>query len=293
MEYAGQNGLPVFIKILLFGCGILILIVGINNFVPSIEQSQLSGEYPPPNQVRGDPNPNEFGIPYPAPQLQAQSTPIPMFAWPSLEPIDPKSNLPISPSQIADYATYVYENRLLLTPRPQLIATPPSVPVSSLADLPQAIYNLPIVVDNSCIQAKNPGPILPVKSLTAEIPDYYIISFSQNNKPCAKIVVTINNNRASVNIVSNVIGDVYPGVSAEEAVNDVIHKTGLQVKDQPILVYGEFLEVGITLTNPCWQVKTADGQVYYVIFVTSFWEGDPQLKTKVTIMNERELRPIR
>ncbi len=287
-----KNGLKLFIQILLFGCGILVLVVCINNFIPSAAQSQLSGGYPPPNQTRGDSNLNEFAIPYPAPQMQAQSTPTPMNAWPTLEPLNPKSNLPLSPSQVADYAAYVNEQRLQLTQQPQLIPTPPSVPISSLADLPQAIYNLPIVSGNSCIQAKNSGPVLPVKSLTTEFPDYYIIPFFLNNKPCAKILVTVNNGRASIPLVSKGVGDVFPSVSAEEAGIDVTQKTGLQVKDQPILVYGKFLEAATTLTNPCWQVKTTDGQVYYVFFVTAISEVDQQVETKVTILSQGELHSI-
>lgn len=287
-----KNGLKFFIQILLFGCGLVILIVGINYFIPDAAQSQPSGGYPPPNQASGDLNPDEFDIPYPAPTLQAQSMPTPMFAWPTLEAIDPKTNLPISPSQVAAYATYVYERQLLLTEQPLPIPTAPSVPVSSLADLPQAIYNLPMVIHNSCIQAKNSGPVLPVKSLTAEFPDCYIIPFYENDKPCAKIMVMIKNGRASIPEVSTAVGDVFPSVSAEEAAKAVTQKTGLQVKDQPILVYGEFYEGCTSPTNPCWQVKTTEGQVYYVIFVTAMFEGGQQVETRVTIMRQEELHPV-
>lgn len=79
----------------------------------------------------------------------------------------------------------------------------------------------------------------------------------------------------------------------KEAAQAVTQKTGLQVTDQPILVYGEFLESSTALTHPFWEVKTTDGQVYYVFFVTAMSEGDQQVETTVNILSQAEVHPLR
>jgi hypothetical protein len=246
----------------------------------------------PPDQANSNPVPTE--IPYPGPYwILPTPEPTATSYWPTPGPgdIDVKSGLPLSPSQIAEIATYDYSRqRLFFTPA---FPTPtlPSVAVSSLADLPQAIYDLSMYADNSCIQAKNPGQILPVKSLMTEYPDYYLVPFYDNNKPCMVFVVTINDGQATIFTELPFLDKVFPSVSAEEAVKYVTDKTGLQVTDQPILVFKQFRETSTTQENPCWQVKTIDGQVYYVFFIPGIFDGQ-QVTTIVHIYNQEELHPI-
>src|SRR5262245_47334894 len=97
---------------LIIGSAIVVLVIGLIYVFSGAARLQPAGGYPPPNQASGDPTPN--GIAYPAPQSQIQLTPISVFAWPTLGPIDPRSGLPISPSQVAAYATYVYERGQLV-----------------------------------------------------------------------------------------------------------------------------------------------------------------------------------
>ncbi|MFZ2096189.1 MAG: hypothetical protein WAV05_06070 [Anaerolineales bacterium] len=269
------------------------MIVSINYFLPNAAQPGQSDGYPPPGQANSNPVPTE--IPYPGPYwILPTPEPTATSYWPTTGPgaIDAKTGATLSPSQIAEIATYDYERqRSIAQP---IIPTPtlPFVQISSLADLPQAIYDLPIYADDACIQARNPGQILPVKSLMTEYPDYYMIPFYENDKPCKVLVVIINDGQATIYSELPFLDKVFPSVSAEEAVKYVTDKTGLQVSEQPILVFGRFRETSTTQENPCWQVKTTDGQVYYVFFFPGIYDDSQQVTTIIQIFSQEELHPL-
>lgn len=265
----------------------LVMIVGISYLLPNSVQPGQSSGYPPPAQANLVPT----EIPYPGPYwVLPNPEPTPTCCWglPTLGSIDAKSGVTLSPSQIAEVATFAYsKSHIQSYPMPTL----PSVSISSLAELPQAIYDMSLSAEDTCIQAKNLGQILPVKSLMAKYSDYYMVPFYENDTPCKVLVVMINDEQATIYSELPFLDKVYPGVSAEEAAKYVTDKTGLQVTDPPILVFRQFSEQFTTQTDPSWQVKTTDGQVYYVFFFTGLFDGQ-HITTIIHMFNQEELTPI-
>jgi hypothetical protein len=285
-----RDGVKTVLQIFLFGVGIFLLAV-INNNLPHAASAPKSTGYPPP----GTANP-----PYPAPT--GTSTATPDLATPSAVVATPewrdlKDGNILSPAEVGAIATFVNQKSHIPTADPR-IPTPTKVsfPVASAADLSQVVYHDPFIASSdtglgACIQSKNSGQPQLIHSLD-ENPDYYLVPFFKDSHLCATALVDLNAGSGSVTAYGEAFGDQYPQVSADEAVNQVITKTGKQVMDKPILVSMKSLETGGPL-DPFWQVTTTDNQVYYVIFITGRFEGSDTPETRITVLNADEIHPIR
>ncbi len=126
----------------------------------------------------------------------------------------------------------------------------------------------------------------------AEFPDYYLVPFYDHDNPCKVLVVIISDGRATIITELPFLNKVFPSVSAEEAMKFVTDKTGLQVTEPPVLVFGQFRETSTTRENPCWKVITTDGQVYYVFFFPGIYDDNQQVTTVVQIFSQEELHPL-
>jgi hypothetical protein len=280
-------------QFLFLGGIVLLLIIAVKNLIPGAGASLQSSGYPPP--VGTTP-------PYPPPLLNVTATPnlsIPITTA-SPQPLrSAKDGHILSPTEIAAIATYDYEGMLLLTPPPPDAlkqVTPPSFPVASLSDLPQVVYNDPFYGSDdtglgSCIKSKNPGSAVFVQSLNT-FPSYYIVPFYKDNKVCAKALIEVKNGFGDVEALGGSYEEKFPQLSADEAANQVVMKTGKQVANKPIFVFGGFREAGNPL-NPIWQVTTTDGQVYFVIVITGLMENSAKGETTITVFNANEVHPIK
>lgn len=143
-----------------------------------------------------------------------------------------------------------------------------------------------------CVQARQLGQTLLVKSLARGRNDFYLLPFYKDHAVCAIAVVDVDHNAAHVSAFSvGDMGEKYPAIDAQEAVRRVSEETGKGVKEGPVLVYISVREYPNSISNPSWQVKTVDGETYYVIFSTGPVE-EGGIKTRVSILNAAEVHEI-
>jgi hypothetical protein len=223
------------------------------------------------------------------------STPIVSISTPQLR--DLKDGHILSPAEIGAIATFDYQkSHAPSAPPNQPYPTKSSFPVASAADLPQVVYHDPFYGTDEtgfglCIQAKNPGSAVLVHPLTGDL-DYYIVPFFKDNKLCATALVEVRNGAGFVTALGQAFGDQFPQGNADEAIQQVRMKTGKQVGENPVLVFGAFIEAGDPL-DPIWKVITTDNQIYYVIFITGPTEDSGKIETTVTVLNANEVHPIK
>jgi hypothetical protein len=194
-----------------------------------------------------------------------------------------------NPTEKSVLATEYYKKLHLFTPGPT--PTRYAFSMMSLNDLPGFIYNAPFFSGSGhefsgCILTKNPGPAIFVKSLR-NLPDYYLLPFFMDHKVCGVALIEMKDGMATFGGWMNDYSEKYPSVSADEAANQVSLKTGKQLSGDPKLVFGYFQEAANPYF-PVWQVNTADGQTYFVIFYSAIVE-EGYLKTFIDVKNSSEV----
>jgi hypothetical protein len=186
-----------------------------------------------------------------------------------------------------------------------LVGTPPSpgsikeptlsnFPILSINDLTQIIYQNASLTNpeeyfGDCILSRTPGTPVLVQSLDGD-PEYYIVPYFKNNKLCVKISIEIRNGYGYVTAVGQAFGDNYPAVSAGEAIQQVILKTGKKTISEPILAFLKSRETDPL--NPFWKITTEDNQIYYVIFFTGIFENSSIPETTISILRSDEIHPL-
>jgi len=290
----------VIFQLVLLGGGIFILIIAITGL--STQRAGIAKDIQPGYPV--PPTPTTGG--YPAPRIVATSplvtisTPVPTPTRHFSDLVDPTKyalmvNRTQSPTEIAKFATVIAaKNRITNdTSEPKQLQSM-AIPISSEADLPNIVYNDTFISSDptfsSCINSRKPGPPSLVQMLDEGKPNYYILPFFAGNQLCAIATIEINENVATLLGVGGALGDTYPQVSAKEAMDLVVSKTGLTVKGQPILAYQSIRE-DVSPYHPFWKIDTTNGQTYFVLFLITKAE-DGTLNKSVTIVNANDINPI-
>lgn len=253
---------------------------------------QASIEYPPPHASQAiNPTPTgDSGKPEPTPILDpAEATQIAS-----------KLNYTPSPSDIAAEETYIAEmatynaQSILITHSPP--PTPVYYPVKSIADLPKVVLNDPFFgnVNNgdfgACVKADQPGEASFVKSLDYG-EGYYVVPFFEDEKVCGVFLVTVQNGLGTAAAGGQGRGEKYPALDAEEAKALIEKKTGQKVWGEPLLAFGNILEVPDPFC-PFWVVSTADGQTYYVLGIVGVRDVGWSTEELITyIWNVTEVHP--
>ncbi len=276
------------IEAIIYICGVVILfLIMINFLVPkTIGQAQLP--YPPPGTLQ----------PYPFPGMNSnsnRSNSTTTVATPQITAL--KDGHVLSSKEISEFETYAYERALLSTPVAPISIreTPSYLPIKSYDDLSQVIYHDTFFRSLEsgfavCIQSREPGLPLLVHSLDGD-PDYYLVPYYRHGELCAKVSIEIKNDLGYVTAIGQAFGKKYPQVSADEAVQLVIKKTGKQVVEKPYLAFVKSKEVDPL--NPFWQITTSDNLVYYVIFLTGMTETNFIPETMVTILRSDEIHTLK
>jgi hypothetical protein len=309
-----RNSIRILFQLLVVVAAIVFLIFAFSRFTnfqgAQIIPNALQQSYPPPSTA----TPTQSG--YPGPQLPQVPimistftiTPTPiinayLFSSPA-EATNFFANIKKtpSPSEISAAATYMVMRASIPTKlaEAQKITTPyqqSSFPVKTDADLPNVLYNDLDFFNSSssyftCFSARNSIPALFIKSLDPNRPDYYLVPFYINGQLCSLVKIIVNNGYGKV---SGATGDMENApsslITASEAISIVEEKTGLQITEQPILVFQQLYE-GPDAYDPFWQVKASDGQTFYVVILAP-QSSDGSFKSNAIVMNAKDTTIIR
>jgi hypothetical protein len=252
-----------------------------------LTQQETNG-YPPPV------SPTDTGIP-----AKATRTQIPTFLA-SLDAavatnIAIKANHTPSSIEIAAIATEMYDKSHM--PTLSVVSQPNgfSMSINSINDLPDFVYSDPFYLKNdkdmsSCIQAKIPGKALLIKALD-NLPDYYLLPFYKDKRVCGIASIEIKGGKAITEGWATVNYEKFPIIDANEAINQVILKTGKKISGSPILAAGGYREIWNPF-NPAWQLVSEDGEEYYVISHSGMVE-EGQVAVSTNIFNSNEMHKIK
>jgi hypothetical protein len=310
-----RNIPKLFIQMLVVVGAVILLILAFSrstNFqAAQTIPNAMQQSYPPPSTATA----TKSG--YPGPGM-AQATPSPINSTNSpktttkvvttitanksitLEPwiatnIAIKSAYTPSPIELAAIATEDYDESHMSTlsvNRTNVF----SMAINSINDLPNFVYSDPFYLKNdkdmaSCLQSKIPGKALLIKALD-NLPDYYLLPFYKDNRVCGIASIEIKNSTATTEGWSQVNYEKFPIIDANEAINQVILKTGKNITGSPILVACGYQEMWNPF-NPAWQIVTEDGEEDFVISHSGIVEADDAITVYTNVYNSSEMHKIK
>jgi hypothetical protein len=212
-----------------------------------------------------------FGIQYGANTLAAIGLPTPRVPTPTPLPGTPRAE-PVKPLATPD-PNELHKPDHMPTAEPYVR---PSYPIDGPDDVIAAVLNdrnfqanLDDPVFGPRSKGATPGEPIFVKSISErEIDwDYYVVPFYKNGRVSGVATVPVKDGRGKMGMWSNWDGDRYPPVSAAEA-KEAVTQAGYQVVGEPRLVHRQLRESG-PRTLPFWEINTSDGEVLYVIYIST------------------------
>jgi len=211
-----------------------------------------------------------FGIQYGPRTLAALGGPTPRVPTPTPLPGTPRAE-PVKPLATQVLPTPgVEKGQAMGTIQPYIR---PSYPVNKPEDV------IPIILNDRNFQANlddpvvgphakgaTPGEPIFIKSISArEIDwDYYVVPFYKDGRVSGVATVGVKDGMGMMGAWYSWDADRYPPISAAEAKGMVI-QAGHRVVGEPRLVHRQLRESGPPVL-PFWEVRTAEGETFYVIF---------------------------
>ncbi len=177
--------------------------------------------------------------------------------------IDEHSTLDPTEAAQATQLAYIDHHPAPKTPIPETpiyysFQTPDDIPGLILAD-PFFIHIHTGAPAGTCAGSGTPGKALYVKSLTPNIPDYYLVNFYLNGQVCSAAEFDLDPTNSHAGQMGGWGGGV--SLTADEA-KAMFEKAGYSVVGDPYLVYDYFVD---GIQSPHWQIKTQDNQTLGIV----------------------------
>jgi hypothetical protein len=118
----------------------------------------------------------------------------------------------------------------------------------------------------SYLEGAQPGTPMFVKNLDLQGKDYYVVPFYKDGKVSYIQLWVVKDGRGLAgSAAGGPLWPCCPSVRAVEA-KQLVEAKGYRVADEPRLVYRSLAHPFTDQINPFWEVRTTDGQTWYVIW---------------------------